>query len=118
MSKILVIDDEEEIRNTISMFLTFVGYDVVTAKDGEEGVKKFDESLFDIVITDLSMPKCNGDEVARHVHKSGRKIPVVVITGTPWDIDLSVFDRVIDKPFLFEEFIECIESVMGDYQSG
>jgi len=111
MIKILVVDDEEHIRNLISIVLTNAGYDVVTAKDGEDGLNKFNELSFDLVITDLLMPKLNGDEIARHVHKSGRRVPIIGITGTPWDIDLSYFDIVINKPFALEAFIETIREM-------
>jgi|WetSurSiteA1Bulk_404760.scaffolds.fasta_scaffold59746_1 CheY-like chemotaxis protein len=117
MSKILVIDDGESIRDLISGLLTNAGHDVVTAKDGEEGLKRFNESYFDLVITDLVMPKCNGDEVARHVHNAGRKIPVVGITATPWEVDQNYFDVVIEKPFTLEEFTECIKSIIQDGKS-
>ena len=112
MSKILVIDDEEDLRDLISLYLRVAGHEAVTAQDGEEGLRKFDESLFDAVITDITMPKCNGDEVARYIRNSAKRIPIVAITGTPWDVDHGIFDRVMDKPFLYEEFIECVESVM------
>jgi DNA-binding response OmpR family regulator len=93
--------------------LTTAGYDVVTANDGEEGLRMFYESSFDAVITDLLMPKFNGDEVARHVRNTGKNIPVIGVTGTPWDIDRSCFDIVISKPFTYEEFKKCIKEVMN-----
>ena len=114
MIKILVVDDEEHIRNLISIILTSAGYDVVTAKDGEEGLRRFNESCFDLVVTDIIMPKYNGDEIARHIRNSGKNIPVVGITGTSWDIDRSCFDIIIDKPFTLDEFIECIKEIAGD----
>jgi CheY-like chemotaxis protein len=113
MIRILVVDDEEHIRNLISIILTNAGYDVVTAKDGEEGLRRFNESHFDLVITDIIMPKHNGDEIARHVHKSGRSIPIIGITGTAWGVDRSYFDLIIDKPFALQEFIGCINDMIN-----
>jgi len=113
MIRILVVDDEEHIRNLISIILTNAGYDVVTARDGEEGLRRFNESCFDLVVTDIIMPKYNGDEIARHIHNSGKKIPVVGITGTAWDVDRSYFDIIINKPFALEEFVGCIKEIAG-----
>jgi CheY-like chemotaxis protein len=113
MLKVLVVDDDQDVLNIVTFFLADNGYDFVTAKDGAEGISRFNESFFDLVITELFMPKCNGDELARHVHNSGRNIPVIGITGASWDIDRSCFDRIIDKPFSFEELDECIIAVLS-----
>jgi len=109
--KVLVVDDEEHIRNLISIILTNAGHEVVTATDGEEGLIRFDESLFDLVVTDIVMPKYNGDEIARHIHESGRNVPVIGITGTAWDVDRTFFNIVINKPFALDEFIGCIKEI-------
>jgi DNA-binding response OmpR family regulator len=113
MLKVLVVDDDQDILNIITLFLADNGYDFVTAMDGAEGISRFNESFFDIVITDFFMPKCNGDELARHVHNSGRNIPVIGITGASWDMDQSWFDMFIYKPFAFEELDKCITVVLN-----
>jgi DNA-binding response OmpR family regulator len=113
LPKILLIDDDEELLDLISMVLMDAGHYVVTARDGEEGIKKFNELYFDVVVTDLMMPLCNGDEVARHVRKAGRNIPVIGITGTPWDIELGYFDIILKKPFALKILVENIKEVMN-----
>jgi CheY-like chemotaxis protein len=112
MPKILVVDDGETIRNLISDILTNADFDVVTAKDGEEGFKRFNESCFDLVITDLVMPKCDGNEMAKNIRNAERNIPIVGITSTPGDFDQNYFDVVIEKPFSLEEFTKCIKSII------
>jgi DNA-binding response OmpR family regulator len=118
MPKILLVDDDKHIRNLVSLYLTTARYEVETAIDGEEGLRKFDGSSFDAVITDFVMPKFNGDEVARHVRNTGRNIPVICITGTAWDIDHSCFDIVINKPFSFEELNKCLKFMIKSDESG
>jgi len=111
MNRILVVDDDEDIRDLLSVFLIAAGYDVVTAKDGEEGIRLFDQSGFDIVITDLVMPLYNGHEVARHVNNNGRGIPVIGISGTPEEMDPDLFNIVLQKPFSLEELYKCIKAI-------
>jgi|WetSurMetagenome_2_1015567.scaffolds.fasta_scaffold144698_3 CheY-like chemotaxis protein len=110
MLKILLIDDEEEVLNTIARILLTVGHNVVKARNGKEGISRFDEQPFDLVITDLFMPLANGDEVARYVSTSGKRVPVIGITGTPKDMDRTSFDKVLEKPFMFEDLIESIKA--------
>jgi two-component system, OmpR family, response regulator ResD len=112
MIKILLIDDEKMFLENTSLLLELAGYHVVTANNGEEGIRKFNELSFDLVITDYLMPLCKGDEVARHVHNSGKNIPVVCITGSVWDNELSCFDLVINKPFRSDEFVRCIKETL------
>jgi DNA-binding response OmpR family regulator len=117
MPKILVVDDDKNIRNLVSLYLTTASYDVETAIDGEEGLKKFDGSSFDAVITDFEMPKFNGDEIARYVRNTGKNIPVICITGTSLDIDHSCFDIVINKPFSFKELNKGLKFVSKSDES-
>jgi two-component system, NtrC family, nitrogen regulation response regulator NtrX len=59
MSNLLIIDDERAIRKTLSEILTFEGYKIEEASDGEEGLKKFSEKSYDAVLCDIKMPlKC------------------------------------------------------------
>jgi CheY-like chemotaxis protein len=111
MLKILLIDDEVEVLDTIAIVLQAAGYHVVKAWNGEEGIKRFNEHSFDLVITDLFMPFANGNEVARHVRTAQKSVPVIGITGTPNDVDLACFDKVLGKPFPFDELIKYIREL-------
>jgi two-component system, OmpR family, response regulator VicR len=113
MLKILVIDDEEQVLDIISLVLKTLGYNVVKARDGQEGIRKFDESFFDIVITDFNMPFYNGDEVARHIHNANGDFPIICITGAPEDIDFNCFDIVLGKPFSFTELAESVKKIVN-----
>ena len=89
MAKILVIDDERSIRNTLSDILSLEGHKVDVAEDGEQGFKKASESKFDAVFCDIKMPKMDGLEVLAKLHDSFPELPIVMISGHG-DIDTAV----------------------------
>ncbi len=89
MAKILVIDDERSIRNTLSDILSLEGHKVDVAEDGEQGFKKASESKFDAVFCDIKMPKMDGMEVLAKLHDSFPELPIVMISGHG-DIDTAV----------------------------
>ena len=82
-ARILVVDDEESIRDLLRLVLTGEGYSVVTANDGEEAIEHLEAQRFNLVITDLVMPKVNGIEVLRAAKRLDPNYPVIVITGYP-----------------------------------
>jgi len=111
MSTILVIDDEKGILQLIHQALTRFGYKVETAVDGQEGIKKFDGGNFDIVITDIRMPRVDGNGVAKHIRNSNRQaIPVIAISGTPWQSEAKNFDMILPKPLPLKKLVDSIRS--------
>ena len=112
MSTILVIDDEKGILQLMHEALTIYGHTVETADDGQEGIRKFDDGCFDIVITDIRMPVIDGNGVVAHIRKSEKQfIPVIGISGTPWLLEADNFDMVLPKPFPIKQLIESIQSL-------
>ena len=112
MSTILVIDDEKGILQLMHQALTKYGHHVETADDGQEGIRKFDDGCFDIVITDILMPIIDGNGVVAHIRKSAKQsIPVIAISGTPWLLESENFDMVLSKPFALNKLIESIRSL-------
>ncbi len=81
MNKILVVDDERSMRDFLSIMLKKAGYDVATAVDGEEAVKILHKDIFDLVITDLKMPKVDGLQVLKTVKELSPDTVVIVITA-------------------------------------
>ncbi|MCL0061283.1 diguanylate cyclase [Thermodesulfovibrionales bacterium] len=79
--KILVVDDEEVIRNLLADVLTDDGYKVIAAASAEEALEKIKETPFEVIITDLMLPGINGLEVLRKIKKMNFDISVIVITG-------------------------------------
>ena len=117
MSAILVIDDEKGLLQVIRQALTQNGHHVETAADGNEGIRKFDDGRFDIVITDIRMPGIDGNGVAAHIRKSSKKpIPVIAISGTPWMLEQHAFDVVLPKPFPLQDLVESIKNILPSDQ--
>jgi len=112
MGKILVIDDEEQIVLMLTMALSKFGFDVEIATNGVEGIKKFDEGCFDLVITDICMPGLSGNDVVKYVRNSEKYFtPVIGITGTPWLPEDNHFDAIFTKPFSIEGLVEAVSSL-------
>ncbi|MCX8020301.1 MAG: sigma-54 dependent transcriptional regulator [Chitinophagaceae bacterium] len=81
MPDILIIDDEKAIRKTLTEILTYEGYTVEEALDGEEGLRKFSEKTFDLVLCDIKMPKIDGMEFLQKAGLQNPDVPVVMISG-------------------------------------
>src|SRR6218665_237223 len=81
MADILIIDDEKSIRKTLSEILSYEGYKIDEAGDGEEGLKKFSSASFDAVICDIKMPKMDGIEFLEKASLHNPDVPVIVISG-------------------------------------
>ncbi len=116
MHQILVIDDEEFILDTVQEALTMNGYKVEVAADGQEGIQKFDDGCFDLVITDMQMPGLDGNNVVEHIRNSDRQFtPVIGFSGTPWLLQKSDFDIVFVKPFSLENLVSAIQNLSSIY---
>jgi len=112
MCTILVIDDEKGILRVIQEALTKFGHDVEIALDGIEGIQKFDDGSYDMVITDLRMPKLDGKGVVQHIRNSRKNsVPIIGISGTPWQTQDSGFDAVLSKPFPLQDLVESVKKL-------
>lgn len=81
MPGILIIDDERAIRKTLNEILTFEGYKVDEAADGEEGWNLFAAKNYDIVLCDIKMPKMDGIEFLLKASEKNPDVPVIMISG-------------------------------------
>ena len=81
MSNILIIDDEKAIRKTLSEILSYEGYKIDEAGDGEEGLKKLKEKEFDVVLCDIKMPKVDGLEFLEKSRDINIDTPIIMISG-------------------------------------
>ena len=112
MQNILVIDDEKVITNLLSQALNKCGFNVDTAENGKEGIVKFDNDTFDLVITDICMAGVDGNGVARHIRNSLRKTtPIIGISGTPWLLEEGDFDAVLPKPFSLKTLADTVKGL-------
>jgi two-component system nitrogen regulation response regulator NtrX len=81
MSNILIIDDEKAIRKTLTEILSFEGFKIQEAADGEEGLKMFSATAYDVVLCDIKMPKLDGIEFLTKVSQINPDVPVIMISG-------------------------------------
>lgn len=81
MADILIIDDEKAIRKTLTEILSFEGYKIDEAADGEEGLKKFKDKTFDLVLCDIKMPKMDGIEFLEKAGEVNADVPIIMISG-------------------------------------
>lgn len=82
MKRILVVDDEPNVRTVLTMLLEDDGYEVLTAENGERAMSAIDDGPdLDLVITDLKMPGADGLALLRHLKQAGREVPLVMITA-------------------------------------
>ena len=110
MFNVLVIDDEEMIRELMAQVLRRADVTVETADDAEGGMAKFDRGAFDLVITDVRMPGVDGHRVVHHIRRSKRHdTPIIGVSGTPWLLHDGGFDDVLHKPFAIQNLLEKVE---------
>ncbi|MEP6582986.1 MAG: sigma-54 dependent transcriptional regulator [Ginsengibacter sp.] len=81
MPSILIIDDEKSIRKTLNEILSFEGYKIDEAADGEEGLKKFKDKNYDLVLCDIKMPKLDGIEFLEKAREINDEVPIIIISG-------------------------------------
>lgn len=116
-ARILVIDDEDAVRDILSQMLRAEGHQVVLASDGEEGIRRFQKEEFDIVFTDLGMPKISGWEVSKRVKGINPRVPIAMITGWGMEVNRekmseSGIDLIVSKPFDFDQVIHLVSEAM------
>ncbi len=112
--KILVIDDEAPVRRILSRALTDLGYTITLANNGQVGIKLLQESPFDLVLLDLSMPLTSGQEVLKQWPKHSRA-KIIVLTGytaSKDQDDLSKVDAVVKKPIKIAELSHKIREII------
>lgn len=102
-SKILVVDDEKEIRNLIEIYLKNEGYTVIKASNGEEALKVLEKEEIQLMILDIMMPKMDGMEVCRRVREH-LNIPILMLSAKSEDMDkiagiMTGADDYLTKPF-------------------
>jgi len=119
--RILVVDDDGDIRKVISNLLRFMGFDVALAGNGIEALAVFVENSFDLVVTDLQMPAMDGSQLAQLVKERSPNTPVIMLTGsdgeTVWKkVKTGSVDSVIFKPFKLKEFQSTVQGTLASRQ--
>ena len=117
MTKILVVDDEQNMRTGLKDNLEFEGYEVETANDGEQGLKKILDNTYNLIILDVMMPKKSGFDVCKEVRKAGITTPVILLTAKGDEIDKVVgleigADDYVTKPFSLRELLARVKAIL------
>jgi len=116
VAKILVVDDEPNIREVVGLYLRRDGHTVVSATDGEEALEVFQESEPDLVVLDLMLPKMSGLEVCRRM-RADRRVPLIMLTARGEEeerivgLSLGADDYVV-KPFSPRELAARVAAVL------
>ena len=115
--RILVVEDEKRLADTLSELLTFQKYTVDTAYDGEEGLDNALTGIYDAIILDVMMPKRDGYSVVKELRAQGISTPVLMLTAKSEITDrVTGLDRGADyyltKPFETEELLACLRALL------
>ncbi len=103
MPRVLVVDDEQDAVDLLSEFLTAKGYEVTTARDGEEALKRVKEDRPHLILLDVRMPKMNGLEVLQRVKEIDKEVGVIMVTAVNEEevgrraLQMGAFDYIV-KP--------------------
>lgn len=115
-AKVLIVDDDTNICELLRLYLEKDGYSTVTAHDGQEAIRTFEESNPDIILLDIMLPKLDGWQVCREIRKTS-EVPIIMLTakGETFDkvfgLELGADDYVV-KPFDSKEVVARIKAVM------
>ena len=122
LKRILVVDDEPLVGNSVRMLLALDGYEVQAAGGGEEALALLEQSGFNLVITDYTMPGMRGDELALHIKARWPDKPVIMLTAYAENLRASGnvppgVDALISKPFDLADFRFTVAQALAGRQS-
>lgn len=116
MTRILVVEDESSFSEALEFLLGKEGFTVVTAENGSEALKKFDQGGIDLVLLDLMLPEVSGTEVCRQI-RAISKVPIIMLTAKDSEVDKVVgleigADDYVTKPYSTRELVARINAVL------
>ena len=119
MKKILIVDDEQDIVESLKFVLEVSGFVCYTAYNGEDGLKLAKEIMPDLIILDVMMPKINGFKISRLLKYDAKykNIPILMVTARTQEEDKLIgeetgADEYITKPFELEEVVKKVEQYL------
>jgi len=118
---ILVIEDDPDVLSTVIKQLDYFGYEVITASDGMDGMKKVDAGGYDLVITDIVMPYISGVGVVTALKEKMPRIPVIAMTGYGKEPESAAMEQkadiVLAKPIKMSDLKDHIEKLLSSKES-
>lgn len=117
MAKILIVEDEESILMALEDNLSLEGYEVESARDGEQGFSMSKEGKFDLIILDIMLPRMDGFDVCRQLRQSGTMTPILMLTAKSQEVDKVVglelgADDYVTKPFSSRELLARVKALL------
>ena len=117
MYKILIVEDEPNMRMGIKDNLEFEGYDVDVADNGEDGLNKIRSEKYNLVLLDVMLPIMSGFDVCKTVRQEGNRVPIILLTAKGEEIDKILglelgADDYVTKPFSLRELLARIKAVL------
>jgi len=122
MANILIVDDSSVTREMLRDFLEADGHSVVEASDGIEAIELLNAHKFELMITDLIMPRKDGMEVIMDIKKENRSIKIIAISGGDESFQASMYlgvtnklgaDLVFEKPFVSQEIVQAVKQLLA-----
>jgi CheY-like chemotaxis protein len=112
MARVLVVDDERQVRELLREFLTTVGDDVATAASGPEALEVVSGFRPDVILIDMVMPGMSGADVLDALRRSGLTMPVILISGQPIEMPEG-FVALLRKPFDLRKLAEVVTAAVN-----
>ena len=122
MARVLVIDDEEQVRTLIREVLEGAGHEVMEAGNGREAMKLFEANPTSVVITDLVMPEQDGLETIRELRRRFPAVKIIAVSGAQQKLNLDLLYvaeklgalRTMEKPFEIRKLVALVEELLQD----
>lgn len=121
MARILIVDDDEQLREMLKQILERENYEVVESDDGEDASRLLKQSAFDLIITDIIMPQKDGTGLIMQIRKDFPDLQIIAISGGARHIDpqnplhiarLLGANQTFSKPFRLKEFLEAVREMV------
>jgi CheY-like chemotaxis protein len=118
MKRILIVDDQSDVREILSDFLSFKGYDVIEAENGKSALKEYCETNPDVAVVDVEMPVMNGLQFSRQVLEKNDTFPIIIISAYLENYSLSDIDTIgvkaiMQKPLDLNDLYDNIQAVLA-----
>jgi two-component system, OmpR family, response regulator RegX3 len=116
MTKVLVVEDEQSLREPLVFMLQKEGYEVIEAEDGKVAIERFESQGADIILLDLMMPKLDGNQVCKQIRLSSN-VPIIMLTAKDSEVDKVVgleigADDYVTKPYSTRELLARMKAVL------
>lgn len=117
MMRILLVEDEESLRETLKLNLELESYEVVASPNGKDALKRFKEQHFDLLLLDVMLPEVDGFQIAEQVRLTNMEVPIIMLTAKDTSTDRITglkkgADDYLTKPFVLEELLLRVQKLI------